>query len=181
MRRIVVAGLMAALLGAAAVCSAQVPGVEKEHQWLQQLVGEWEAEVEVTIAPGQPPLKSRGTESVRTIGGLWVVAEGKNDFMGTPMASVMTLGYDPEKKKYVGTWVDSFTSYLWKYEGTVDAAGKVLTLEAEGPNPTAPGKLVRFREVIEVKSKDHKVFSSSQQTADGKWNTFVTVNYRRKG
>ncbi len=100
--------------------------------------------------------------------------------MEMPMTGVMTLGYDPEKKKYVGTWVDSMTSHLWRYEGTVDAAGKVLTLDTEGPNPAAPGKTAKFKERIEFKSKDHKVFTSSMQGDDGEWVTFMTMNSKRK-
>jgi uncharacterized protein DUF1579 len=46
----------------------------------------------------------------------------------------MTLGYDPEKKQYVGTWVGSMMSYLWVYDGSLDAEEKVLTLNAEGPS-----------------------------------------------
>ena len=28
----------------------------KEHQWLQQLVGEWTAEMECVMGPDQPPM-----------------------------------------------------------------------------------------------------------------------------
>ena len=33
---------------------------QKEHQWLQQLVGEWTYEAEATMEPGQPPSKFEG-------------------------------------------------------------------------------------------------------------------------
>jgi hypothetical protein len=51
------------------------------------------------------------------------------------MTAVWTVGYDPQKKKYVGTWVDSVTPYLWTYEGSLDASGRILTLETEGRIP----------------------------------------------
>ncbi len=28
---------------------------QKEHQWLQKLVGDWTYEAEATMEPGQPP------------------------------------------------------------------------------------------------------------------------------
>jgi hypothetical protein len=155
-----------------------MPKPQKEHEWLQQLVGEWDTQGEAVTEPGKPPVKTRGTESVRSIGGFWTQSEVKGDFFGTPFTGVMILGYDAEKKKYLGTWVDSIIPYLWKYEGSVDATGKILTLETEGPGHE-PGKLVKFRETIEIKSKDHKVFTSSAEK-DGKWVTFLTMNFTRK-
>jgi hypothetical protein len=114
------------------------------------------------------------------LGEFWLVAEGKGEMEGMPgMMSRLTLGFDPEKGKYVGTWVDSMNSYLWHYEGTVDATGKILTLETEGPCPMKPG-LVRFREIIEFKSADHRVFTSSMQDEDRNWVQLVSAHYRRK-
>ena len=184
MAKSTVAGLVAALVLGAAVLQAQdlpkPPPPEKEHEWLKQLVGEWDTEAEATMGPGQPPMKCKGTESTRAVGGFWVISENKGTVMDQPMTGIMTLGYDPQKKKYVGTWVDSMINHLWRYEGTLDASGKILTLEAEGPNPMAPGTTARFRDSIEVKSKDHKVLRSAMQGPDGKWVTFMTGNHRRK-
>lgn len=40
---------------------------QKEHQWLQQLVGEWTYEAEATMELGQPPSKFEGSERVLTL------------------------------------------------------------------------------------------------------------------
>ena len=97
-----------------------------------------------------------------------------------PFNGLFTLGYDQDKKKFVGTWVDSMSSHLWKYEGTLDGSRKTLTLETEGPCPMAPEKRSKFRETIELKSKDHKVFSASIQDENGNWVPMMTCNSRRK-
>lgn len=182
MRKLAVCGFIVTLVVGAGVLNAQLqlPGPEKEHEWLKQLVGEWESEAEMIMVPGQPPIKSKGKESVRAIGGLWVVCDVSGDSPIGPMTAVMTLGYDPQKKKYIGTWIDSHMNHLWIYEGSVDATGKILTLEAEGPNIMDPTKRAKYRDVIEIKSKDHKVLTSSALGDDGKWTTFGTVNFRRK-
>jgi hypothetical protein len=158
----------------------KMPAPLKEHVWLKQLEGEWESEAEAIMEPGKPPVKSKGTESVRTLGGFWSVAEMKGDCMGVQVTGLMTIGYDPQTKKYVGTWVCSMCDWLCRYEGAVDASGKVLTLDTEGPSPADPGKKVKMRDVIEVKDKDHKVLTSYIQAEDGKWVQFMIMNSRRK-
>jgi hypothetical protein len=176
-----VAGLvMAAVLvgGAARAQDApKMPAPGKEHAWLKQLEGEWVIEGEGIVEPGKPPVRSKGTETVRTLGGFWIVSEMTGDCMGTPVTGVMTVGYDAQKKKYVGTWVCSMCDRLFEYEGTVD--GNVLTLNTEGPH-VVTGKLVKMRDVIEIKDKDHRVLTSSMQGEDGKWVPFMTMTARRK-
>jgi hypothetical protein len=157
----------------------QFPGPEKEHHWLKQFVGQWESQSEARMAPDQPAIQCKGAMSSRTLGEFWVVSELTGDMGGTTMTAIQTIGYDPEKKKYVGTWVDSMTTYLWSYEGTVDDSGKVLTLEAEGPNFMADGRMTKFRDAYEFKSKDHIVATSSMQGEDGGWVTFMTGDLRR--
>ena len=151
---------------------------QKEHQWLQKLVGEWTFEGEATTEPGQPPAKFTGTESVRSLGDLWFVAEGQGEMpCGGAATTLLTLGFDPHKKRYVGTWIGSMMPHLWVYDGALDAAGRVLTLAAEGPN--AEGKLTQIKDVIEVTSDDHRVLTSHMLGEDGEWHQFMTAHYRR--
>jgi hypothetical protein len=156
-------------------------GPQKEHQWLQKLVGEWTCDFEATMEPGKPPEKSTGTESVRSLGGLWIVAEGQGEMPGGGAATTMlTLGYDPQKQRYVGTWIGSMMTNLWVYDGALDAAGRALALDAEGPSMAAEGKTAKYRDTIEFKSDDHRVLTSQMLGEDGQWHGFMTANYRRK-
>jgi hypothetical protein len=167
------------LLSSVAGAEGEMPNpAQKEHEWLQQLAGEWETESEVAAEPGKPPMKMKGSESIRLLGKIWAINDVKSEMVAGGTLGMLTLGYDAEKKKYVGTWVDGMVNHLWRYEGTLDAAGKVLTLETEGPSHEA-GKLGKFRETIEIKSKDHKVFQSSI-LKDGKWVVFLTTHSKRK-
>ncbi|MET1027568.1 MAG: DUF1579 domain-containing protein [Dongiaceae bacterium] len=155
---------------------------QKEHHWLQQLAGDWVYEGEAECGPGKPPMNFNGTESVRSLGGVWVVAEGKGEMPdGSPATMIMTLGYDPVKQQYIGTWVGSMMTHLWKYAGFMDKAGKILTLEAEGPNFGADEKkLVPYRDVIEIISADHRTLRSQTKNEDGSWHEFMVAHYRRK-
>ena len=154
---------------------------QKEHHWLQQLVGEWTFENECSMGPDQPPAKSTGTETVRSLGGLWILCDMRGEMPGGGQAlSVMTLGYDPSKKRYVGTFIASMMAFLWHYDGALDATGKVLTLDAEGPSFTGAAKMVKYQDLIEIVSADQRTLSSQTLGEDGKWNRFMTAHYRRK-
>lgn len=154
---------------------------QKEHHWLHKLVGEWTYEGESPMEPGKPPFKFTGTETVRSIGGLWIVCEGRGKTpTGEPATTLLTLGYDPKKNRYVGTWIGSMMTYLWVYNGEMDATEKVLTLNVEGPSMADPGKTQQYKEVIEFKSDDHRVFSSHMLGEDGKWTQIMTAHYHRK-
>lgn len=153
---------------------------QMEHHWLQKLVGEWTYEAEALMEPGKPPEKCRGSETVRSLGGLWILAEGQGAMPGGGAATmVLTLGYDPQKKHYVGTWIGSMMTHLWVYNGELDSDGKTLALDSEGPDMSVEGKMAKFRDVIEFKDHDHRILTSHMLGEDGKWLKIMTADYRR--
>ncbi len=156
------------------------PALQKEHEWLEQLVGEWTYESEAIMEPGKPPAKYAGTESVRSLSGAWVVCEGRGELPdGSPATTVMTLGYDPARARFVGTFIGSMMTYLWVYDGELDAAGRVLTLDTEGPSFVNDRTMAKYKDVIEVKTGDHRVLTSNLRGEDGTWHAFMTAHYRR--
>lgn len=153
---------------------------QKEHEWLQQLTGEWTYESECVIEPGKSSAKFKGSESVRTLGGLWVLGEGRGEMPGGGTATMlMTLGYDPRQQRFVGTWVGSMMTHLWVYDGSLDTKNNVLTLNTEGPCCTNDGKLVKQRDVIEIKNADERMLTSYLLGEDGEWQSIMTAHYRR--
>lgn len=165
----------------------ECPGMAKpqaEHQWLDKLVGEWDTEAECVMGPDQPIFKGYGTETVRSIGGLWIVADGTGDMPGGGTAHmVLTIGFDPEKKRYTGTWIGSMMTILWVYDGEVEPDGKTLTLYSKGPKMTETGfgeGTALYRERIEFKSNDHRTWTSQAQGEDGSWTTIMTAQHRRR-
>jgi hypothetical protein len=151
-----------------------------EHRWLEQLVGEWETEMEASMGPGLPPEIHTGVETVRSLT-VWVQCEGRSPLPdGGTATMVMTLGYDPAKKRFVGTFIGSMMTNMWVYEGELDAAGKVLTLDAEGPSFADPTKTAKYKDAIEIKNPDYRVLTSRYLGDDGQWHQFMTAHYRRK-
>jgi hypothetical protein len=158
---------------------APAPALE-QHAWLQQLVGEWRVTSEASMGPGAEPMKMESTEMVHSIGELWIVGEGQMPMDGGPLATLMTLGYDPHQKTFVGTWVDSMQTHMWIYRGELDPTKRVLTLSADGPSFNDPTKTAKYRDAFEIVGADHKVLTSSMQNDDGTWTTFLRADYWRK-
>lgn len=157
--------------------------VTEQHRWLHRLAGEWTWEMEAETGPGQPPFRETGTETVRSLDGVWMMCETRGDAPEGVHAStsVMTLGYDPDRRRFTGTFVATMMTYLWIYEGELDAAGQVLVLHTEGPSYTEPGRMGKYRDTLEFRGDDHRVQTSSFQREDGTWYPFLTTHYRRAG
>jgi hypothetical protein len=160
--------------------SAEASEPAKRREWLKQLVGEWDLQCKMYIQPDQPPAESAGTDSVRALGEHWVVAEAKSTMMGAPFNGILSLGYDPQEKRFHGTWIDSMGGHLWVYKGTLNDAGDTLTLETEGPCMQDLSKTARYKEIIQVTGKDSRTFTSNIETEDGKWTKILSIEYRRK-
>ncbi len=153
---------------------------QAEHLWLRQLIGDWSIETESIMGPDQPPMKSSGRETVRPLGEFWTIGEWTMDTPeGGSCDSIMTLGYDPQTKQFVGTFVASVMTHLWPYKGSLDATGRILTLNSEGPSFTGDGSMSKYQDIIEIVSPDHRTLTARVQDADGSWQHFMTSHYRR--
>ncbi len=149
-----------------------------EHQWLERMTGEWTFTSECSMGPDQPPMKSEGTDTTVSLGGLWVVSEWKSPLPdGTPMSSRMTIGYDPARGKYVGSFVASCMTYQWIYEGSRE--GDVLTLDADGPSFTDPNATAKYQDIWELTGDGRRVLRSQFLGPDGAWHEFMRAEYRR--
>lgn len=158
--------------------------ITEQHRWLHQLIGEWSFEIECA-APDGTSQKQAGTQTVRKLGDAWILLDDRGPLPasegGGEALTQMTLGYDPDKGHFVGTFIGSMMTHLWWYQrGTLDADRRRLTLDAEGPSfDGTPGKLANYRDVIEIVGPDERVLRGNLQAADGSWTCFTTARYRR--
>jgi len=200
------------------------------HQWLKRLVGEWSVVSQASMGPGQPPMKSRGRETVRMVGDLWLVAEmvaewpcpptPESPTPGSPdprdqanaspapgnppppvamttMRAIMTIGYDPGRARYVGSWIGSPTPTMFVYEGELQAApaggaSHVVPLNTTGPSFIDPSRTAKYQDIIEFYpapgtdpgdpspcTGDRRVLRSQTQGDDGAWHPFMRAEYTR--
>lgn len=150
------------------------PKPQKEHKWLEKFVGEWSSESE-GAGPDGKMHTHRGTLTVRSLDGIWYIGESQGEMGPT----ILTLGFDPGKNRYVGTFIGSMMTDLWVYDGQLDAAGKVLTLDTEGPSFAGDGSNAPYKDSFEFKNDDHFVLTSRMQDKDGNWQEFMTADYKR--
>jgi hypothetical protein len=156
----------------------EMPAPTEEHKWLQKLVGEWTYAGEMKM--GEEVMKSTGTETIKAFGGYWTVGEMSGQMPGSESVStsVISLGYDDAKKKFVGTFISDMMGFMWVYEGS--RKGNVLTLDAEGPSFKGDGTMAKYQDIIDVKSDREYVLSSQVLGEDGKWTPFMSMTFIRK-
>ena len=177
MRR-VFAAVAVSLLAAAVPARAQMPPMPQpgpEHEMLKKDVGTWDASVESFMTPGQPAVVSKGTETVSMLGGFWQLSEFKSEMMGQPFEGRGATGYDPAKKKYVGTWVDTMMPGYYTTEATYDAATKTMTAVMEGPDPS--GAVTKTKATTQWKDADTRVFTMYGR--DGQ-TVAMRITYKRR-
>lgn len=156
--------------------------VTEEHRWLQHLVGEWTSEAECIMAPGEAAVTMRGRETVSPLGDVWIIGRGEGEMPGGGTGhTVLTLGYDPAKGRFAGSFIGSMMTMMWLYDGALDADRRVLTLDSQGPDFSTPGRVALYQDIIEVESPDARTMTSRMQDAGGAWHHVMTARYRRVG
>jgi len=149
-----------------------------EHDGMSRLEGTWDAMVEVSMgAPGTAPQVSKGIETNRRCcGGLWLVTEFRNDAGSRAYEGHGLTGYDPSKKKYVSTWVDSDLTAPMISEGAYDATGGTLTMRG---SMTSRGKTMPWRSVQVWKDDDTRLVTMYMRGPDGKEAPGLKIAYTR--
>ena len=154
------------VLGAASKARAQEgpPKPTEEHKILAEEVGTWDAVVKSFMGgPDAEPMVSKGVETnAMMAGGLWLLSKFEGEFGGMKFEGRGQFGYDADKKKYVGTWVDSMAPTISLLEGTYDAKTKTMTYVGEGVEPNSKAKYT-MKMVTVTKDDGTRVFTLSMK------------------
>lgn len=156
------------------------------HAKLADWIGKWDTETKVWMAgPDAPPMSSPGTaECSWLMENRWLKTEssGEMDFgAGKMMVKGFGLmGFDRYKNKYVGSWCDSTTTCLLRFEGNFDRTDKNLMLfgSMDEPMNNEHDKCVRY--VWRLVSKDKLVFEIHDMPIGEHGNKVVEITYTRK-
>jgi hypothetical protein len=155
----------------------EMPKPVKEHEWLKRFAGEWNLTGEMKM--GDMEHKSEGTQTIRDFG-LWSVGEMEGKMPGSEQVSrsIIALGYDIQKKKFVGSFISDVMDSMWIYEGSLK--GNVLTLDTSGPSFKGDGSPADYQDIIELVSDNEYTMSSQTKGDDGSWTKFMTMRFKRK-
>lgn len=138
--------------------------------------GTWDAEMEITPAPGAPPMHQKGVSTNRRIGGgRWLLV----DFVAeTGFEGHGVYGWDASTGRYTGAWVDSMQTAISRADGTWDDATKTMTFHVELVHD---GKPFRYREETTTFPDGMQVYRNFVPTPDGGEFEMIRTTYRRRG
>jgi hypothetical protein len=150
--------------------SQEAPKPGPEHEVLKELAGTWDSTMKFD---GK---ESKGT-MIRTmeLGGFWLTGTMESELFGTKFTGKALDTYDPNKKKYVGVWIDSMATSPMFLEGSYDKEKKTMTMAGEGPG--MDGKPTKYKSVSVMPDDD--TINFSMYMGDGKEPAF-TIVYKRK-
>ncbi|MCB1219521.1 MAG: DUF1579 domain-containing protein [Planctomycetales bacterium] len=151
----------------------------EQHRWLARFVGDWSFTARMQNPDGSEHV-TQGSESVSMLGDIWFVADGQGEMPDGGSAKMrMTVGYDPARGKFVGSWIGTMMLLHWVYEGQLSEDGNSLHLVAEGPDFSGGNSTRMYRDTIEYVSDDFRRLRSAMQAEDGSWQEFNVAEYHR--
>jgi len=111
------------------------------------------------------------------LGGRFLMEEYKGSFMDQPFEGFSVTGYDNTKKEYVNVWMDNMGTMMVISRGTMDPAGKVLTMNSVWEDPTS-GESSPIRMVTTFVDANTKKFEM-YGTHDGQEAKQMEITYTR--
>jgi hypothetical protein len=173
------------LAGTAAGQEHQAADAESRHvAFLSWETGTWDAAITL-FSPGGDPVRFTG-EQVDRMGacGLWLITDlrlldAADGQPAPPYEGHGVIGFDPERQKLVGLWVDSKTTWLAKAEGSVDEAGKALTLDVEGRHPVT-GEVMMQRFITTRLGENSRLLETYVPGPRGDLIKVASIEYTRR-
>lgn len=174
------------LVGTGTIALGQdfAPKPTPEHELLAKGAGVWDATIKSWMqGPDAELTVSKGVETVKMMpGGLWALSEFQGKLGDAEFHGAGQSGYDPAKKKFVGTWVDSLSPSVMTMEGEYDAGSKTLTMHSKGVGPD--GKPYDAKLVDVHTDAAHRVFTmfmKSEETRDEYMKVMEITYVKRAG
>lgn len=150
------------------------------HKWLATLDGEWDADITMWMDPSQPPIKSKGTTTMKMImDGRYQHSDHTGEFAGMPFYGQSLVAFDNAKKKFISTWIDTMGTGIMILEGTFDSKTKTMNLSGTMVDPIS-GADLNVKEVVTYTSEDSHKFEMFIVMGDTEMKSMEIIYNRKK-
>src|SRR5262245_63548198 len=99
----------------ASLASAQDVNAAKH---LKRDLGTWNVVIKMFGDPNGEPAITKGTETNIMLGDMWLIGRFQGEVLGLNFEGLRQTSFDPQKKTFVASWVDSTSPYTTRMEGT---------------------------------------------------------------
>jgi len=148
------------------------------HARLMPMVGTWRATTTFTMAPGAPEQVHGGTSVHRLVlGGRHLEQIYKGMSMGMPFEGIGYTGFDNVKKRYVGTWMDTFGTGVMNSVGVGRPTDERIDFVCEATEPS--GKTKVFDAIVRIKNHGRHSYEMWTKGPNGKSYRVMLVEYER--
>jgi hypothetical protein len=157
------------------------PEPSPEHKLLAEDVGTWDATMKMWMGgPDASPMEATATEVNTMFGPYFISSEFKGELGDQKFEGRGTFGYDPVKKKYVGTWLDTMSPFISQMEGTYDAATKTMTMMGDTMDPE--GRPTKSKNVTVTNPDGTRTFTMYMIPADApdKPIKMMEIHYKKR-
>ena len=158
--------------------AAATPGAE--HKRMAAMAGDWVVDSSMWMAPGAPPMTSKGTSTCQMVlGGRYLIENYKSEFMGEAFEGMLIQGYDNLQKRNFNIWIDNLSTWptiamgQTNDKGVSEMGGVMYDLSTPAGRP--------FRQVIDASRVDATKFEMFDSTPDGSEFRMMQMDYKRKG
>jgi hypothetical protein len=106
------------------------------HKLLARMAGTWSMKGSCRMEPGGDLIEHTGISKQRLIlDGRFLQQDFKGEMMGISFTGIGFTGYDNYKGKYVSTWLDSFGTGIYHFEGIGSSDGKTISQTCSYDDP----------------------------------------------
>lgn len=147
------------------------------HEKLNFFAGNWNCDVEEMW--GGNTQKSKGSMTSESIyGGRFIMSKYQGEMMGAPFMGTAVMGYNNASKMYETLWFDSMSTGMALSTGSMDTAGKKLSMSGETVCPMT-GKPMTCRSTTTITGPDSYTMEFYHPNMEGKEELAMVINYKR--
>lgn len=150
-----------------------------EHKHMEALAGNWKTVSKHWMQPGAEPSVSEGTcKNEWVLGGRYMQATYKSDFMGQPFEGVGISGYDRAQKRYFSMWIDNMSTQPMMDTGSYDESSKTFTYKGHFMMPEV-GKIKSKTVIRVIDANKHVMMMYHAMPGEDEMGKVMELTYER--